>query len=446
MKRKKFAVLFISIAMLTAVFASAGICQQLYPLGDTGIPADYDRTAIDFEKVVPNLDAYLGALPADFNWADYGVVTPPKDQKNCGGCWSFASAGTFESKLLMKNYGEYDLSEQQQISCNTDMSGCSGGSMSALKFWQNIGPMQEACTGYPSSGGAVPDCSEFSCCRTLGWNTTGYYTVKMTVKNIKTSLYKDGPTYFRFDVYSDFNDFWNTAGSGQAYTQSYGSFEGGHAILLIGWSDSKGAWLLKNSWGAGGPNGNGTFWMSYAGHANDLRFGMANVKIKQQNILNIAGDYTGTEVGNIHCVDNGVTTDTPIDNSGTLTMYQKNAKIWWYAGSDFPRTGTIKKNKFTASGKFMSGVTCSVNKWTSSGIVDDEGGISMIGNGKASGKYRDESGILHKFTCTAESSMYLSPSECFAVGEPQTLTRPAAGSASMGVQGSTFPFRKDSKH
>ena len=51
-------------------------------------------------------------------------------------------------------------------------------------------------------------------------------------------------------------------------------------MLLIGWDDAKGAFLCKNSWGPGGPNGDGTFWIAYAGHAYDLGFGMANFSLE----------------------------------------------------------------------------------------------------------------------------------------------------------------------
>lgn len=47
--------------------------------------------------------------------------------------------------------------------------------------------------------------------------------------------------------------------------------------MLIGWDDSKGAYLCKNSWGEyGGPNGDGTFWIAYS---NNLNFGMSNFHV-----------------------------------------------------------------------------------------------------------------------------------------------------------------------
>jgi cathepsin L len=36
------------------------------------------------------------ALPASLDWRTKGVVTPVKDQAQCGGCWSFSAAETME--------------------------------------------------------------------------------------------------------------------------------------------------------------------------------------------------------------------------------------------------------------------------------------------------------------------------------------------------------------
>jgi cathepsin L len=35
-----------------------------------------------------------------------------------------------------------------------------------------------------------------------------------------------------------------------------------HAVILCGWDDAKGAWLLKNSWGTGWGE-NGFMWIKY---------------------------------------------------------------------------------------------------------------------------------------------------------------------------------------
>ncbi|RLC75193.1 MAG: hypothetical protein DRI61_15320, partial [Chloroflexi bacterium] len=260
--------------------------------GDIGKPADYAKTIKRFRSVISDFETFVDQLPSSYDWRDYGAVTPAKDQGSCGSCWAFTSVGVLESKILIAGGDEYDLSEQQQISCNISMYGCCGGNSNALKFWYTTGPMEESCTGYgdystncncdPLQFCSNVSCDTLSSCSKLPYHTTNYYTVDTSdIGEMKASLMEDGPAYFRFDVYDDFLDFWDNASPGDVYTNASGStYQGGHAVLLIGWDDSKGAWLCKNSWGENaGPNGDGTFWIAYSGHANDLNFGMANVEI-----------------------------------------------------------------------------------------------------------------------------------------------------------------------
>lgn len=137
----------------------------------------------------------------------------------------------------------------------------------------------ESSTSCPTES-TVP-CSNGSSCTQVSNRVTDYHTVSATdPAQIKTSVYDEGPSYFRYDVYEDFQDFWSTAASGAVYknanTAHGNNYLGGHAVLIIGWSDSKNAYLCKNSWGTGGPNRDGTFWIAISGHYKNLNFGMAN--------------------------------------------------------------------------------------------------------------------------------------------------------------------------
>jgi len=264
-------VLFLLLSLGQIVFAAG------YGLGDFRLDTE------TYEKYLKAYsDRLRDAQPASYDARNDGIVTSAKDQGSCGSCWSFACVGAMESHLR-KQYavGPTDLSEQQQVSCNTAMAGCCGGSMTALQWWESQGAIYESCFPYGESSTICPPtyftvpCSGASGCEQLTYRVIDYHTVAQA--DFKTSCYEEGPSYWRFDVYDDFHTFWNTYNPGAVYVQSSGSLLGGHAVLIIGWDDAKNAYLCKNSWGAtGGPNGDGTFWIAYSGHYHNLGFGMAN--------------------------------------------------------------------------------------------------------------------------------------------------------------------------
>ncbi len=308
--------------------------------GDLGKPDEYEQTIKHFRDAFPDTgdyENYVTQLPDSFDWRNEGVVTraknerhitPADDQGDCGSCWAFAAIGAFESKIMIMGDPEYDLSEQQQVSCNKDgQYGCCGGYLNAAKFWYDRGPLLESCTRYNDYNSTTTDCgckdeppfiycSNVSCnvldaCVELSYRTEGYYTVNTGNENeIKISLTDDGPAPFRFDTYVDFNNFWDIASAGDVYTQAGNLRKGGHVVLLIGWDDNRGAWLCKNSWGdANGPDGDGTFWIAYSGHEHDLNFGMSNFKISS-----------------------GIRVISP--NGGEQWRMGDTYTIWWEAGGD----------------------------------------------------------------------------------------------------------------
>ncbi len=229
--------------------------------------------------------AVQARLPAAYNAADLGFVTPAKDQGKCSACWAFASAGAMESKLLMSGVrasgSPLDVSEQQQISCNTKQSGCKGGFLTAPLFWApppdaDSGPLPESVFPYAASNTSCfnPSGSQ------IQYRVKDFYTVPVSINEFKASLYADGPGLFNYVIREDFQAFWDSSAPNSVYKyDEIGFIEGLHMVLLIGWDDAKQAFLLKNSLGQyAGPNGNGTFWMSYA-DIELLNFKMANFRI-----------------------------------------------------------------------------------------------------------------------------------------------------------------------
>lgn len=265
-------VLLLSLMLMSTQSIFPQDLVRAYPLGD--IPLD----PVTYQKYLkfPTEAAMLEALPSAYDARAEGIVTPAKNQGSCGSCWAFASVGAMESHLLKAyGFGPTDLSEQQQVSCNTAMGGCSGGTSSAIRYWEAKGPLYEG--DFPYTASDATACIEDQL-EQLGYRVDGYHTVPVTPADFKNSLYTYGPSYWRYSVYNDFFTYWSQGSPGQVYVNQAGSsYEGGHAVLLIGWDDTKQAYLCKNSWGTnGGPNGDGTFWIAYSGHHNNLGFGMAN--------------------------------------------------------------------------------------------------------------------------------------------------------------------------
>ena len=207
------------------------------------------------------------SLPDEFDWSksDKNYVgrdctTPIKDQKNCGSCWAFATVALLESKILIKENSEEDLSEQWLLSCNTADYGCDGG------WWAHN--WHAGRTGICGGTGAVYEndfeyaASKIPCSGPYthvfllkDWAHVGSTHGVPSVSSIKQAIYDYGPVSAAVYVDELF----------QLYNSSiFDSSNNGrvnHAIVLVGWKDDEsvtngGYWILRNSWGDGwGENG-----------------------------------------------------------------------------------------------------------------------------------------------------------------------------------------------
>jgi len=181
-----------------------------------------------------------------FDWRTMGGVTPVKDQANCGSCWDFAAVGAVESALLISDGIEWDLSEQQGLSCNTGGSSCGGGWMEDVyDLFTSFGAVEESCMPYQADDG-VP-CTQDQC--EVVSMIEGYIDIPNNVNSIKNAL-QTGPVSTTLSIpdgfhWDCFEGVWSNAD---------------HAVVIVGWDDAmcggQGAWIVKNSWSTGhGDNG-----------------------------------------------------------------------------------------------------------------------------------------------------------------------------------------------
>lgn len=182
----------------------------------------------------------LKALPTAWDWRQLGGVTPVKDQGGCGSCWAFTTCAAMESAIKIKDKTTVDLSEQNLVSCNYYGWGCDGGSF-AHEFHVNPGAVLES--KFPYQGIDAP-------CKTCpysykldSYNYVSGPVSTPSVDSIKSAIYQYGPVCVAVAADSYF----------QAYTGGVfdhnSTVSVNHAVLLVGWDDSKGAWIMKNSWG-----------------------------------------------------------------------------------------------------------------------------------------------------------------------------------------------------
>jgi cathepsin L len=201
-------------------------------------------------------------LPERVDWREKNVITPVKNQGQCGSCWTFASAETIESHWAIKTGRLQDLSEQFILDCtpNTNQCGGSGGcgggtaelAYARLKTLGGIPSEWEypylsvlgkasKCHGLPLTreqphSGAVASAA----------NVTGFHATETnSYASLISNLALQGPMAVSVDA-------------GAWHDYSGGIFDGGnhtnpdldHLVQLVGYGTDNGNdyWLIRNSW------------------------------------------------------------------------------------------------------------------------------------------------------------------------------------------------------
>jgi hypothetical protein len=290
------AALFIAgllVAGVAAAFAD-DLPAGIPPMGMRPLPP---QVAARFMAPAPPARAY----PESLDWRDAGVITPPRNQLHCGGCWAFAAIGCIEAMAILAGAPpDLDLSEQFPLSCDTAPNleyggirndGCCGGTVTVFEFLRYNPAIAEMYYAFgdgdfdgegPRNCSADPDWNTIPCPSHLppnaGWRVQSWHLLPapypgVTTKSDLMAAIQSGPVWLGYEVYDDFIPYWLHGDPAVAYKHTTGSSQGWHAVLLIGYDYPKNAWIVKNSWGAtSGPFGDGTFMIDYDAH--NCSFGM----------------------------------------------------------------------------------------------------------------------------------------------------------------------------
>jgi C1A family cysteine protease len=220
-------------------------------------------------------------LPASFDWRNHNGhdwMTSVRDQANCGSCWAFSAVGAVEAayNIATQNPGlDLNLSEEYLVSdCLPDNTCCGGWHDVALQFVKDTGIPDESCMPYADSTCTCPSdiCSSANCTyyaanscsnrtcsdRCADWQArlksiveTG--AVPSDQATIKQYAVDEGPLAVALDMDGTFdNGIYRCASPDEL----------NHAVVIAGYNDVGGYWIVKNSWGASW-NGDGYFNVGY---------------------------------------------------------------------------------------------------------------------------------------------------------------------------------------
>jgi len=196
-------------------------------------------------------------LPPSFNWEDSGKITGIRNQGSCGSCWIFSSVAALEASYKIYRQLDYDLSEQQLLSCISYGWGCEGGWMEACyEHFRDFGAIRESDMPYQAND-LIPCAEDPS---QVVATVNGWTAVPQDVNSLKTAV-MTAPVAVAFTVYDNFHSY-----GGGCYYHEPGESESSHAVLIVGWDDDmcdgNGAWRVKNSWGLNWGE-DGYFWIQY---------------------------------------------------------------------------------------------------------------------------------------------------------------------------------------
>ena len=237
-----------------------------------------EQKKLDAEKLsLESVPAtYISSAPSPklkaFNWRDTGNVMPAKNQGECGSCWAFAAVGVFESTWSIRNGQNLSFSDQSVLNCAVDkgkeVGSCNGGWYSGVfNYYKTKSFQLEKDAPYKFKKEICKQGTQTKY-KVAAW---GYVVPNMgipKVEDMKKALSTYGPIAATVKVTPAFQAY--SSGIFNEMAKVSGPKDINHAIIIVGWDDSKNAYLVKNSWGRVWGE-DGYIWIDY--RSNNIGYG-----------------------------------------------------------------------------------------------------------------------------------------------------------------------------
>ncbi len=211
-----------------------------------------------------------GEYPARYDSRSLGFTLPVRDQGSDGTCWAHSGLAALEWNILKSEGRVVDFSENNIANRHGfDYQGWSlgNGDMVAAYFLRWDGPILEHYDPYPNKGNSVqmPPARHI---QKVCWIPAK--TDSLDNDGIKRAVMKYGAVQVAY-YDNKGSAYYNSATASYYYPDSH---ETSHLVAIVGWDDDysrdnfsrkpagNGAYIVRNSWGAGWGQG-GHFYVSY---------------------------------------------------------------------------------------------------------------------------------------------------------------------------------------
>jgi C1A family cysteine protease len=195
------------------------------------------------------LDLPLGnssnAASVDWRGKTPAVLTPVKNQAQCGSCWAFSATEQIETDYAMAGNKIISLGVQQIVSCDKTDDGCNGGNTeTAYEYVKKAGGLEtEANYPYTSGKGKTGRCKDAPAKEVV--SIKGYNTVSKTEVSEKKMVTQIANSPISVCV---------DATKWQTYTKGIIGRTCGkqldHCVQAVGLNTdgAKPYWIVRNSW------------------------------------------------------------------------------------------------------------------------------------------------------------------------------------------------------
>jgi len=215
-------------------------------------PTPEDRVDEESERYFDQFRYNRNSAPSSYSSKDLGLVSPIRNQHQCGSCVAFATMATIETcfKKLTNVFGDY--SEQQLVDCGYGhnwANGCDGAqAFSYAKYAADYKIELAHESQYPYLN-LEPNlyCPANLPTYNQGARVSGYYYTHVGDEELmKQMVYEHGAVLTSVLTEGPFMNY-----AGGVFAGCPAGDASDHAVAVVGYGTDNGEdyWLIKNSWG-----------------------------------------------------------------------------------------------------------------------------------------------------------------------------------------------------